>query len=185
MRADQTKLHECGDDEEEDGDDRDSEGSGVQAAGGVWSHLVGVVLIAVCSASIVARDVAVRVTRAEWCVEIARAARAITRHDSNGNECSCKEDVEDESDDAEEGDAAEAAGQDNGKDGVESRCSRETLDSLLPCRNVVRSIGLNGEEVRVDAEHDSCAAEGDEVEEGLEQPEESSFDETHDGWWCC
>ena len=119
--------------------------------------------------------------------------------DGDGNEANDEENVEKDGSEGEEGDATEAAGKDNGGDGVEDSNTGDTLNGLLPCRDALVAVCAHAEEVRVDAwrglvrvvrtrremslrtEYDGGATKADEVERGLKQAQEAALDETHGG----
>jgi len=183
--ADKDDLHESSDDEEDDGDDRDGEGGGVQAAGSTRGDRVGEVLALASADAIVTEAIGVvqpGVAAAERGVDDASArARTVTGQNCNGDESTDEEDVEKDGGEGEEGDAAKAASEDGGSDGVEDGNTRDTLNGLLPCRDTLITVGAYGEEVRVDAEYDGGATKAEEVERGLQQAQEAALDETHGG----
>lgn len=72
------------------------------------------------------------------------------------------------SQEGEERDATQAAGENGRADGVNHRNTGETLNRLPSRRNDEVAVGQDGEEVGVDSEDDGRAAEDEGVEEGLE-----------------
>ena len=153
--ANKDDLHESGNDEENNGDDRDGEGGGVQTAGGTRGDSVGEVL-ALASADAVGTE-AIRVVQpgvaaAERGVYDASAgAGAVAGQDGDGDEATDKENVQNDGGEGEEADSAEAAGEDNGSDGVEYGDTGDALDSLFPGRDTLVAVCANAEEVGVDA----------------------------------
>lgn len=61
--------------------------------------------------------------------------------DSDGDEASTETNVKDKAEKSEEGDATEEASEDGGESRVDDRCSRHTLDRLLPCWNMAVVVG--------------------------------------------
>jgi hypothetical protein len=108
-------------------------------------------------------------------VALARV-RAIAGKYSDGNHAAHAEHVHDEGEEREEGLAAEAACEDDRKDGVQDNCARDTLDGLLPAGNAIVAVGLHGEEVAVDTKDDTGAAESEAVDEGCAQAQGSAAD---------
>ena len=58
---------------------------------------------------------------------------ATSCENGDGDEASAEENVKNEAEESEEGDAAEEAGKDNGEPSVDDGGSRHALHSLLPC----------------------------------------------------
>lgn len=153
--ANKDDLHESGDDEENNGDDRDGECGGVQTAGGTRGDRVGEVL-ALASADTVGTE-AIRVVQpgvaaAERGVyDASTGAGAVAGQDGDGDEATDKENVQNDGGEGEEADSAEAAGEDNGSDGVEYGDTGNALDGLFPGRDALVAVCANAEEVGVDA----------------------------------
>jgi hypothetical protein len=153
--ADKDDLHEGGDDEEDDGDDGDGEGGGVQAAGGAWGDGVGEVLALASADAVAAETVGVvqsGVAATERGIDDASArAGTMAGQDGDGDEAADEQDVEKDGGEGEEGNAAEAAGEDSCSDGVEDCNTRNALDGLLPGGNALIAVCAHGKEIRVDA----------------------------------
>ena len=92
--------------------------------------------------------------------DVASAAGCtVAGEDGDSNHGTAAKSVEDQAKESEEGLAAQAAGEDNGEDGVEDCCTRKTLYGLLPARNSDIAVSLDGKEVGVDSKNDRSAAE--------------------------
>lgn len=103
---------------------------------------------------------------------------------SHSDEGTNEQDVEHKTDKGEEADSAEAAGQNNRKDGVESGSAGETLNSPLPICDWQVTFGENSEEVGIDTQDDGGAAEAEEVKKCLREAQEASLDDTHGEVMC-
>jgi len=158
------ELEGDGDEEEEGSDNGDSEASSVEVANRSKRCRVSV-LIALSIAAESLLGVLISVTKRSLDVALARRC-AVAGHDSNGNHGTAAEEVEDHAEHSEDGLSAEEAGQEDCEDGVEDHGARETLNRLLPSWDGDVAVGLDGEEVAVDAEDDSSAAKFERVEEG-------------------
>jgi hypothetical protein len=114
---------------------------------------------------------------------VARArVRAVASEDSDGDHATHAKNVHDEAEQRKECLTAEAACEDNREDGVQDDDARNTLDGLLPAGNCIVAVRLHGEEVAVDAEDDTGAAEGEAVDEGRSQAQGSAADSHY--VWC-
>lgn len=101
--------------------------------------------------------------------ETAAAVCAVSGQDGNGYESATEEQVQDNSQQSKQGLAAEKAGQENGKDGVQDSSARHALNCLDPCVDSQVAVRKRGEKVRVDAENDAGATKLDGIEDGLEE----------------
>jgi hypothetical protein len=75
----------------------------------------------------------------------------VAGQDSNCDESTDEEDVEDDRGEGEEANATKAACEDHGSDGVQDSDAGDALNSLLPSGDALVAIGLYREEVRVNA----------------------------------
>jgi hypothetical protein len=134
------------DQEEEDGEDGDGEDGGVQRAdvaevAGAGSCVVGT-------------------ADTEGCVNNAAASIcAVAGVVGDSSECACKQDVEQNSQEAEELVSCQAQAEDNAKDGVECCGTDKTLNCLLPCWDDVVVVRQDSQKVGVDSEADGSASE--------------------------
>lgn len=137
--------------------DGDGETGSVEPAGGTERGRVSdLVTLTVAAKALLGGGGAV----AKRSVDIARAAGStVTGEDGDSDHGTAAKGVEDQAEQSKEGLAAEAAGEDNSRDGVEDSGSRETLNSLLPTRNRNITISLDGKEVGVDSKNDCGTAE--------------------------
>lgn len=154
---------EKGGEEEEDGtEDGDGEAGRVQAAGSAERNRVGdltVIAGAVEALLVIGGSVAQR------SVDVSRAAvSAITGQDGVRNHGTAAEEVEDHSEESEEGLSSQAASQNNGEDGVENHGTGETSHGLLPSGDGDIAVSLDSQEVGVDAENNACTAEFNGIE---------------------
>jgi hypothetical protein len=102
------------------------------------------------------------------------AVRPITGKHSDGNHSTNEEDIKDDSKEREERLATEEACEKHGEDGVENCSARKTSDCLEPCADHKVSVGQDRQEVAIDAQDDTGAAELDRIEDGLKQLESSA-----------
>jgi len=147
-------LEESCDEEEESGNDGHREHGGVHAASVARRDRVGEVLALSSAETVVAKPlrVGISVANTQWGVDDASAGgSAMTGQHSDCDEASDEQDVKDDCSEGEEADAAKAAGEDHGSDGVHNSDARDALNSLLPSRDALVAIGLYREEVGVDA----------------------------------
>lgn len=107
----------------------------------------------------------------------------VPRKHSDGDEGAGEEDVEDDAEECEEHLAAKEAGEQDREDGVQDSGSREALDGLGPIVDGRITVGEDRQEVTVDAEDDSSAAEFEGIEEGLYGLEGRPA-ESHGDDWC-
>ena len=153
--ADKEDLEESSDEEQESGNDRHSEHGSVHAASVARRDRVGEVLALSSAETIVAkalRVVGISIADAKRGVDDAGAGGGtVAGQDSNCDETTDEEDVEDDRGEGEEADATEAAGKDHGSDGVQDGDAGNALNSLLPSGDALVAVGLYREEVRVDA----------------------------------
>ena len=174
VMAHQEDLDEGAEQEEEGANNRDSEAGGVELADRAEGSRVGdLVTLAVGSKALLG----VLRTITKGSLDVARAAGStITGHDSDGNHGTAAKNIEEY---AENGKdclsydqhvvldkawessylSTKAASQQDSEDAVQDDGSRETSDGLLPNRNVGITVGLDCEEVAVDAEYNGGAAE--------------------------
>lgn len=160
------ELEGDGDEEEEGSKNSDSEASGVESAdGSEGSRVSPLVFGIVTTAAEAVLGVLVSVT--ERCLDVASARRSsIAGQDSDSNHATAAKDVEDHGEKRENGLSAKAASQQDSEDGVEDNDTRHALNGLLPSWNGNVAVGLDRQEVTVDAENDSSAAELECVQEG-------------------
>lgn len=104
--------------------------------------------------------------------------RAIAGQDSEGDEGTAEQDVEDDGDECEEGLTAETACEQHGEEGVEDCGASDAFNGFHPCVDGGIAVGEHGEEVGVDAEDYCCAEEFECVKDGL-QALKSYSAETH------
>jgi len=97
--------------------------------------------------------------------------RAITGEHRNSDHGADEEDVKDDAEEREESLSTEEACQQNGEDGVEDCGAGNASDGLDIRSDDKVAVGEDREEVAVDAEDNSCAAEFNRVEDGLEELE--------------
>ena len=153
--ADKEDLEESSDEEQESGNDRHSEHGSVHAASVARRDRVGEVLALSSAETIVAkalRVVDISIADAKRGVDNASAGGGtVAGQDSNCDETTDEEDVEDDRGEGEEADATKAAREDHGSDGVQDSDAGDALNSLLPSGDALVAVGLYREEVRVDA----------------------------------
>jgi hypothetical protein len=154
-------------------DNSDGEAGGVELADGSERCRVCVLVALGAAEAVLGGSVAVT----KRCVDVARARRsAVAGQDSDGNHGTAAENIEEDCEERKDLLAAEAACQQDSEDGVENDGARETLDGLLPARNVAVAISLHREKVAVDAEDDSSAAELECVKQGRAEPQDDTAD---------
>lgn len=153
--ADKEDLEESSDEEQESGNDRHSEHGSVHAASVARRDRVGEVLAGSSAETVVAkalRVVGISIADAKRGVDNASAGGGtVAGQDSNCDETTDEEDVEDDRGEGEEADATKAACEYHGSNGVHNSDARNALNSLLPSRDALVAIGLHREEVRVNA----------------------------------
>jgi len=84
----------------------------------------------------------------------------MTEQDSKDDETSNEENVEDQTEEGEDADTSQAAGQDNGEDGVDDRNATDPLDGLVGSCDQLFVVLECCQEVGVDSEDDGSTAEG-------------------------
>lgn len=132
--SDQGNLEQGGKEEKERADDGDSKRGGVESAGKAKLGEVGSSVTAAKAESVgaIARISRVGRTVTKRSDDIALAGRsAVSGEPCKRNEATDKGNVEDDGDECEEWNAAEEAGQDNGKDEVKHCGSADSLCCLL------------------------------------------------------
>ena len=135
------ELPASGDEEQEDAENGNGKDSGVQAAriaeaAGTWCALV-------VQAS------------TDGCVDDAAAGIcAMAGVVGDGSKCSSEADIKEDAQETEETMTSEAKTEDDAKNGVESSCANDSLDSLLPCWDCNVVSREHREEVGVNAEGD-------------------------------
>lgn len=147
----QSDLDESGDEEENSSDDGDGEADSGQAAsraqGYGVSNLVAFVLVGALEALL-----RVGLAVSKWGVDLAGAARcAIAGQDSNGDESAGEENIKDHGKECEEGLAAQEAGQEHSKDGVEDGDTGQTGDGLPSGEDSEVAVGKHRQEVGEDS----------------------------------
>lgn len=177
VAAGKPKLADGCNKEEESSNDSDGKTCLVIAAHSAISSLVGDLLAVAGTEAIVAKALAsFSVAATERGVDNAGAALStVPSQDGNGNETASKSNVQNHSEESEDANATEAWREDNSEDSIQDGDTGNALDGLLPVRNGPVAVGLDGQEIRVEAEDDSSAAEAEHVREGPEQATE----ETH------
>jgi len=157
VMAHQEDLDEGAEQEEEGANNRDSEAGGVELADRAEGSRVGdLVTLAVGSKALLG----VLRTITKGSLDVARAAGStITGHDSDGNHGTAAKNIEEYAENGKDCLSTKAASQQDSEDAVQDDGSRETSDGLLPNRNVGITVGLDCEEVAVDAEYNGGAAE--------------------------
>ena len=81
-------------------------------------------------------------SKSNWrIVDPAATLGATSCEDSDGDEASAEKNVQDKTEESEEGDATEEASEDGSKSRIDDRCSRHTLDRFLPCWNMAVVVG--------------------------------------------
>lgn len=157
-------------------DDRNSETSSVQAARATQRCRVGdLIAVAVGSKALLRGRQAVTDGGRD---DASAAMRTIAGHHRNRNHGADEEDIKDDAEECEECLAAEEACQHDGEDGVKDCSSRQSGYCFKPCSNDKVAVGQDREEVSVNTQDDTSAAELDGIEDGLEQLE-SSTAESH------
>jgi hypothetical protein len=168
------ELHDGSEKEEEGTNDGKSEDSSVELASGTKA---GVVVVSALSE----RNGVTSGSVAERSSNIAGAAvGSLAGQDSNGNEATKAEDVEEQTKNAKGSDASQAAGQENSADSVQSNGTRETLNCLPSSRDVEVVVCKDGQEVTEDTDDAGSAAEGECIESSLQQTKGASLEDTHD-----
>ena len=149
--ADKEDLEESSDEEQESGDDGDSEHGSVHAASVARRDRVGEVLALSSAETVVAkalRVVGISIADAKRGVDDASAGGGtVAGQDSNCDESTDEEDVEDDRGEGEDANATKAAGKDHGSDSVHNSNAGDALNSLLPSGDAPVAIGLYSKEV--------------------------------------
>jgi hypothetical protein len=107
--------------------------------------------------------------------------RAVTCKDGDGDEGAAAKEVEEHGKERKDLLAAEEACEQDREDGVQHNRAGHALDSLLPARDGDIAVRLHREEVAVDAEDDSGAAELERIQDGRAEPQESAADSHCEG----
>jgi hypothetical protein len=150
--ADKEDLEESSNEEQESGDNGHGEHSLVHAASIARGDGVRQVLALVKAEVAKALRVGIGVANTKGSVHNAGAGVGTSAgQDGDSDEATNAQDVNENRSEGEEGDAAEAAGEDHSSDGVEHSNARNALNSLLPGGNALVAIGAYCEEVGVDA----------------------------------
>ena len=124
--------------EKKRGDDRDCESSGVELACKSKVYRVrDIALGSFAEPFATETTILVRRSSAEGSVDSAFArVRAVAGHDGDCNHAAGEEDVEDDGEECQEGNAAEAACQADREDEVNDGGSRDAFNGFLPCWDV-------------------------------------------------
>lgn len=121
-------------------DNSDSKTSRVQPASSAKRCRVGDLVFAIATETLPRAGRAVT----ERSVDIASAAGStIAGENSDSNHGTAAENVEDQSEESEEGFASKEASEDDSEDGVKNCSTRETGNGLLPAGNVDIAVGFN------------------------------------------
>jgi hypothetical protein len=168
------KLHD-GSEQEEDGtnDGKGKDGSGELAS----SAETGVVVVSALSEGNGVTSGSVTEGSSDI---VGAAVGSLAGQDSNGDEATHAEDIEDQTENAKGGDSSQAASQENSAHGVQSNDARETLNCLPSGGDVKVVVCKDGQEVREDADDGSSTAEAECVESSLQQTKGASLEDTHD-----
>ena len=130
-----------------------------------------------------ARRVHVRETTSQRRIDRPRAAvRSITVVVRDRGEAADEADIKHDGQQREEGDSAQADGQQHGENAVQHRGAGHALDGLLPFWNVQVIMGEAGEEVGKAAQDEDGGEELDGAHDGLRDAEEGSTDRHGEGW---
>lgn len=166
VMAGEKELDNRSEDEEEDGEDGDREAGSVQAAD---------VTPCARTRSVLARKASPKRGVDDATARVGPMAGVVC----DRGEASSEENIQEDGDGSEEGDTTQAESEENAEDGVQDGCARHAFNGLFPCRNMHVLIRENGEEVAVDAEHDSRARKFEEAQASLAEAQEDTA-ESHD-----
>lgn len=167
VRAEEGDFEESGDEEEEDGYKGDSKDGSLELASCVERWEVG-------EATAWCRDsVAAGLAISKWCSDKATArVGTMTVGPGDVDEGTHKGNVQDESEEGEEGQATKAAHEEKSEDEVKTGGARDTFDSTNVGSDVVTVVLEGRKEIGVDSEDDGRAAELNGLAEPLEGLEE-------------
>jgi len=170
------KLHDGSEEEENSTNDgKGEDGSGELAS----SAETGVVVVSSLSEG---NGIAGRSITKGSSDKASAAVGTLAGQDSNGDEATHAENVEDQTKNAESSDTSQAAGQENSTHGVQGDDTRQTLNCLPFGRNVKVVVCKDGQEVREDADDGGSAAESECIESSLQQTKGASLEDTHDDY---